>query len=136
MPDQKPTVVIAMIIRVLHGLFVLYMILTPFFARNHRQRVVYFWVALSVLLHWFSGSTTCIFTIVENKLLGIPNDKSFIYKMILPVYDLTHTINDERFRMIVRFMTVFLWSLNLYFLLITINGFDKISIVKIFLALQ
>jgi hypothetical protein len=108
---------VAKVIQVIHIAFIIYMILMPFIAWNNKQRILYFWVSSSVLIHWFAGNSICALTLLEEKVLGIPNDQSFIYRTINPIYDLSQTISDGEFRLVVRFVTMGLWWLNFYILM-------------------
>ena len=91
------------LVEILHTLFVLYVLLGGFIG----PKILYFWVTTALLVHWMTGSRVCCLTLMTG------NEKSFLYSLIDPVYDLEGTISDQEFRGLVFWSTVILWAQNL-----------------------
>lgn len=101
-------------IEILHALFVFYVILGGFFG----PKILYFWVTTALIVHWMTGSRVCCLTMMTG------NEKSFLYGLIDPVYNLEGTITDHEFRGLVFWSTVILWAQNLLRPGSVINVFD------------
>lgn len=129
-------IVLAKTVKIIHILLVLFIVITPlrnFIEISHEERIIYFWISTCIIIHWLAGSTTCFLTILETRLLNIPEQESFIFRIISPIYDISKVISDTHFRLIVRYFTIFLWSLNLFFIIL--DWQSHTSLVKYFLLI-
>lgn len=84
---------------VLHFVFVLFIILTPFIGNNYFL-LLHAIIVPFVMLHWYTNDNNCALTMMEKKirknLYGEepdPND-CFTYNLIAPVYDFKKNNND------------------------------------------
>lgn len=102
------------VIPFLHILLVLYVIFGSFVLNEPGSKMLYFWVTLGLLVHWFTGSRVCCLTTMENLLTGKHNTDSFLYKTIDPVYNLKESITDDDFRGFVKMATILLFLQNLF----------------------
>ena len=100
------------IIVVLHFIFLLFVILTPFVGNNYFLLLHGIMVPF-MMAHWYSNDNTCALTLMENKirkiLYGIdpdPND-CFTYNLIAPVYDFKKNNND--ISSMIYIITIILW---------------------------
>jgi hypothetical protein len=100
-------------IPIIHGLLILYVIFGSFVFHGPDSKMLYFWVTMSLIVHWLTGSRTCCLTLAENMLTGKENTDSFLYRTIDPVYNLSESIPDEDFRKFVFWATVILFLQNL-----------------------
>ena len=101
------------IIVVLHFIFLLFVILTPFVGNNYFLLLHGIMVPF-MMAHWYSNDNTCALTLMENKirkiLYGIdpdPND-CFTYNLIAPVYDFKKNNND--ISSMIYIITIILWG--------------------------
>ena len=86
------------LIRILHVLFILFMLITPFVPNISWFLVLlHATTALSLLIHWYFNNDTCFLTLVEQKIRGVANTESFMHSLVSPVYK----ISDECIRSIV-----------------------------------
>ena len=107
-------ILLGKIIQLIHILFLIYVIVTPFIEVSIDFRILYFWTLLSTIVHWIANDTTCFLTILEKKLMGKTDDQSFIYKLVSPVYDLSKYISDKTFREYMQYLALLLFFINLY----------------------
>ena len=84
---------------VLHFIFVLFVILTPFIGNNYFL-MLHAIIVPFVMLHWYTNDNNCALTMMEKKLRKNlygeepdPND-CFTYNLIAPVYDFKKNNND------------------------------------------
>ena len=101
------------IIMVLHFIFLLFVILTPFVGNNYFLLLHGIMVPF-MMAHWYSNDNTCALTLMENKirkiLYGIdpdPND-CFTYNLIAPVYEFKKNNND--ISSMIYIITIVLWG--------------------------
>ena len=104
------------LIVILHFMFVLFIVLTPFIGSN------YFLILHAIMVpfmmgHWYTNDNNCALTMMEKKLrkniYGIepdPND-CFTYNLIAPVYDFKKNNNDMS--SIIYIVTIALWGYTL-----------------------
>lgn len=97
-----------------HILLILYVIFGSFIMNDPDSKMLYFWVTLGLIVHWFTGSRVCCLTMMENVITGKENTDSFLYRTIDPVYNLKESITDEDFRGLVKWATVILFLQNLF----------------------
>lgn len=101
-------------IMVLHGLFILFVIVTPF-KKGIFLKLVHFIVIPFIMLHWATNNNQCALTILENtirtKIYGSSNDADCItYKLISPIYDFNK--NFKTFSAFLYIVTFLLWFKN------------------------
>lgn len=98
----------ANIVRILHILFVLWMILIPF-SNNEPMLVLHLIVSPFLWLHWLTSQDACSLTLLECYLRGVPSDQSFFHSVVSPVYK----IQDETIRGIAWVASIGLWLVTL-----------------------
>lgn len=76
-------------IKVIHLIFIFYVILTPFMTDNKLFLFLYVMILLCTILHWKMASDKCILTLIEQKISGRESDDTFIGKVVSPVYTIT-----------------------------------------------
>jgi len=77
----------ANIIKILHILFIAFVVLVPFFGTELFLSYHALTVSL-MILHWITNNDICALTIFESRLRGIDENKSFTGKLVKPVYNL------------------------------------------------
>lgn len=105
------------LIVILHLIFVLFVVVTPFVGNN------YFLIlhAISVpfmMTHWYMNDNNCALTLMEKKVREAingeepdPND-CFTYNLIAPVYDFKK--NYHQYSTFIYLVTISLWFVSLY----------------------
>lgn len=100
------------LIVVLHFVFVMFVVLTPFIGNNYFL-ILHVIVVPFVMAHWYTNDNTCALTLMEKEirynLYGErpdPND-CFTYNLIAPVYDFKKNNNDAS--TIIYLVTISLW---------------------------
>lgn len=98
---------------VLHFVFVLFVVLTPFIGNNYFL-ILHAIIIPFVMAHWYTNDNNCALTMMEKKLrLNLygeepdPND-CFTYNLIAPVYDFKKNNND--LSTIIYLVTIGLWG--------------------------
>lgn len=94
------------LIQALHVLLILFMVIAPF-TNSPPLLVLHFIASIFLWIHWASGIDACFLTLVERKLRGVEDDKSFFYNLVSPVYKLS--IDDKTMRQLVMVSSVGLW---------------------------
>ncbi len=101
---------------VLHFVFVLFVVLTPFIGNNYFL-LLHAIIVPFVMAHWYTNDNNCALTMMEKKLrLNLygeepdPND-CFTYNLIAPVYDFKKNNNDMSF--VIYIVTIALWGYTL-----------------------
>lgn len=77
--------VASVFISILHVLFVLWMLLTPFFG-GLDQLLLYCIIVPFLVAHWLLNNDQCALTLLEQWLRGVELHESFIHKIVSPVY--------------------------------------------------
>jgi hypothetical protein len=76
----------ANIIWILHALFILWYVLTPF-TNSEPMLVLHFFTGPFLLFHWVVNDDSCSLTLLEMKLRGIEDCKqSFFWNLVSPIY--------------------------------------------------
>lgn len=101
---------------VLHFIFIMFVVLTPFIGNNYFL-ILHAIVVPFVMAHWYTNDNNCALTMMEKKirqnLYGEepdPND-CFTYNLIAPVYDFKKNNNDMS--SIIYLVTIGLWGYTL-----------------------
>lgn len=82
----SPNSLYSIIIKAIHLLFVLFIVLTPFFGNEFM--LTYHFIAIPFLvLHWITNNDTCALTLLESKVRGVDDDQTFIGNIIKPIYN-------------------------------------------------
>ncbi len=101
---------------VLHFVFLMFVILTPFIGNNYFL-MLHACIVPFMMVHWYANDNNCALTVMEKKirlkLYGTepdPND-CFTYNLIAPVYDFKK--NNCDISPILYFVTFALWGYTL-----------------------
>lgn len=101
---------------VLHFVFILFVVLTPFIGNNYFL-ILHAIIVPFIMAHWYTNDNNCALTMMEKKirqnLYGEepdPND-CFTYNLIAPVYDFKKNNNDMS--TIIYLVTIGLWGYTL-----------------------
>jgi hypothetical protein len=103
----------ANIIWLLHLLFVLWVLITPF--TNSEPMLILHLIMMPFLwMHWWINDDTCSLTMIEMKLRGLEYgtedaQKSFFYNLVSPVY----RIQDGDVRSVAWLLSLLLWLITL-----------------------
>ncbi|VBB18475.1 hypothetical protein YASMINEVIRUS_938 [Yasminevirus sp. GU-2018] len=101
---------------VLHFVFVLFVVLTPFVGNNYFL-ILHAVIVPFMMAHWFTNDNNCALTMMEKKLrknlYGEEPDPNecFTYNLIAPVYDFKKNNNDMS--LIIYLVTFGLWGYTL-----------------------
>jgi hypothetical protein len=98
---------LANLIWILHILFILWFVLTPF-TNNKPMLALHFVGGASLFVHWALGQDTCTLTLIEQKLRGVECKDSFFFNLVSPIYK----ISDEQLRPFVWIVSLALWSVT------------------------
>lgn len=74
---------------VLHCLFVLWVVITPF-TNDEFMLALHFVVVPCVWFHWLT-TNACVLSLAESRLRGLPTDQTFFGRLVEPVYDVSKT---------------------------------------------
>jgi len=108
--------ILAFIIILLHVIFVLFVVLTPFLGSNYFL-VLHSFVVPFMMMHWTINNNACILTIIEHQIRclvidkNIPICESFTYKLISPVYDFRKNHSD--YSSFIYIITILLWTITM-----------------------
>jgi len=105
------------LIVVVHFVFILFVVLTPFIGNNYFL-VLHTMIIPFIMFHWYINDNTCALTLMEqtlrNKLYGEiakPN-ACYSYKLIAPIYDFRKDNDDMYIPIYVT--TIFLWFVSIF----------------------
>jgi hypothetical protein len=79
----------ANIISILHLLFVIFVVSTPFITDNAFLLLYYCFIISCVIAHWKLNNDTCVLTLIESKLRGKKDKYTFMGRLIKPIYNVT-----------------------------------------------
>jgi len=99
---------LANVIRVLHILFIIWVVVTPF-TNNEPMLVLHLFVVIFIWVHWWANQDTCALTLIERHLRGVSSDESFFHNLVSPVYK----IQDQQLRPIIWAASLGLWFVTL-----------------------
>lgn len=68
------------------------MLILPFITNSKNQLRLYLMMSSLLLLHWITNNDVCALTFMEAKLTGKPNNHTFIYQIIKPIYVIEESI--------------------------------------------
>jgi hypothetical protein len=101
---------------VLHFLFVMFVVITPFIGNNYFL-LLHAIIIPFIMAHWYTNDNNCALTMMEKKLRKNlygeepdPND-CFTYNLIAPVYDFKK--NNSDMSIIIYLVTISLWGYTL-----------------------
>jgi hypothetical protein len=100
--------VLATLIWVLHMLFVLWVVITPF-TNNEPLLVLHLMVMPFIWFHWLVNDDTCALTIMERQLRGVHSNDSFFHNLVSPIYK----IEDNDIRAASWIISIALWLITL-----------------------
>lgn len=105
------------LIVILHFLFVMFVLITPFIGNNYFL-IIHIIVVPFMMAHWYANDNNCALTLMEKKLrkelYGTdpdPND-CFTYNLIAPIYDFKKNYND--LSELIYIITISLWLLSVF----------------------
>lgn len=103
------------LITLIHIIFVLFIIATPFFKSNYLLLLHSIFVPFMVL-HWICNDNTCILTIIERQLRKqiygkIDDNDCITCRLIEPIYDFRK--NYMQFSVIIYTVTILLWLISI-----------------------
>lgn len=99
----------ATIVRIAHLSFVAWMIYAPF-SNDRHVLLAHAVVCPFLVLHWITNSDGgCALTLLEKKLRGVDDDRSFVHSIVAPIY----VIKDSTLKKIVLGVTLVLWAITL-----------------------
>ncbi len=79
----------AMSVKIVHGLFVAFIVLVPLLSNNEVLLTYHFLVTPLLILHWITNNNVCALTQLEAFIRGTTNtSETFLGKYINPVYEL------------------------------------------------
>lgn len=113
-------------VSVLHALFLVYMIVTPFVG-SPETLTVYSILCPFLALHWYLNNDQCAFTMLEAWLRGVDKQDSFIHRLVAPVYGLMNasSMSDADTRIFVYVALLGLWVTALVRLRRFVNRMSK-----------
>jgi hypothetical protein len=77
------------LIKLLHFLFIMFIILGPFILHTKLQLQFYLIVSGFTMIHWILMQDKCALTLLEQFISGRHSDETFIGKIVKPVYNIT-----------------------------------------------
>lgn len=98
----------ANVVWLLHLLFVLWVIVTPF-RQNEPMLVLHVCIMPLLWVHWLTWQDTCALTLLERWLRGVDSSESFFHNLVSPVY----VIRDDQLRAVCWVASVLLWLVAL-----------------------
>lgn len=106
--------IILKVISLLHVIFVLFVVITPFINSNYFL-LLHFITVPFVIMHWLCNDNTCALTIAERKLRKeiygkVDEDDCITCRLIEPVYDFRK--NYSGFTVIIYAITIGLWLIT------------------------
>lgn len=108
---------ILIMIVMLHTLFVLFVIVTPFIGNNYFL-MMHAMVVPFMVFHWILNDNHCFLTLLETQVryqlygtMPDPND-CFMHRLVAPVYDFKK--NNEAFSITLYAITAMLWLISAY----------------------
>lgn len=78
------------IVRLLHSIFVLFILIGPFILNKKEDLLLYIIVSLFMMIHWIVSNDTCLLTVIEQCITGRKSDETFIGKIVKPVYNISN----------------------------------------------
>lgn len=99
---------IAALIRILHVVFIAWMVYAPF-SSDFDMVLLHSFIAPFLMLHWITNNGDCALTMLEKHVRGLEHDhESFIHKLVAPVY----VIDDSSLKKMVFGSTLVLWCIS------------------------
>lgn len=121
--NKKENTLIILMIKFMHFAFILYMVLTPFFAPES-YLYLYIIVGPFLYLHWATNNDVCALTVMEQLITGKKSYETFIGRIIKPIY------NVDSFD--IKLVTLILWLIAVWRLWSQYK-FDTLNKMKDFL---
>lgn len=93
----------------LHVLFVLWVVITPF-TSNEPMLVLHMFIMPFLWFHWAMNDDTCALTLAERYLRGVDSQESFFHNLVSPVYK----IQDDQVRSASWVISLVLWLITVF----------------------
>ena len=120
------------IIRIIHYLFLAFMIFVPFFG-GELLLSYHFITVPFLILHWLTNNDVCALTLIESKLTGKTEDQTFIGNIIKPIYNMH--LESKHYYWITAILfavtTYRLWSVYQFKYLRLVWSIVKLSITRL-----
>lgn len=95
---------LANLVSAIHAALIVFVIAVPFSSFSAPLLLLHIATVVGLVMHWALSTDVCALTYLEAALRGVPPDKSFVYSVVGPVFN----ISDGSTRRIVFVSTVFL----------------------------
>jgi len=103
------SLLLATLVKILHILFIAFMIYAPF-SKIDEFLVMHAFLVPFLVMHWLTSTDGCALTILEKRLRGLEHDtESFMHALVAPIY----VIDDATLRSTVMLITLGLWTVTL-----------------------
>ena len=73
----------------LHILFIIFVVFIPLASANEKWLCYHLLIVSLMMVHWIMNNNTCALTWMESKLTGEKKEKTFLGKLVNPVYQVT-----------------------------------------------
>lgn len=77
-------------IRILHFLYVLFILMFPFLTHDKTLLKCYIIIILFMMFHWIVANDTCALTLAEQYVSGRQAEDTFTGSLVKPVYNIRH----------------------------------------------
>lgn len=116
----------AQFVSLLHASLIIFVASVPFLKLELPWYLLHVTVVLGLVLHWALRTDVCALTYLEASLRGLPPDKSFIYSIVGPVFN----IEDSTLREFVFTGTVLLGFVSAYRLIIVLCKIQSLTLIR------
>lgn len=99
------------LVRLIHFLFILFVVLVPFIGNNYFL-LLHFIIVPFIMFHWILNDNTCCLTVVEKLLANDKDYECITCKIIEPIYDFKKNYNAHS--NIIYLVTTLLWLIATY----------------------
>jgi len=98
--------ILANFIALLHLLFIIFVVTTPFVTDNPFILLYYCFILFFVMIHWYLNNDTCVLTLIESKLRGKKDSETFMGRLLKPIYNVSS--NEIKYFSLFLFIFAFL----------------------------
>ena len=97
------------IVKVIHILIITFVLVTPFYTDKPNILSFHICICIGLLMHWFANSDGCVLTLLEAKLRGKHESKTFIHSVLSPLF----SIDDTQIKGLTKVVTIILMVLSI-----------------------